>query len=138
VYCTATSPRAARELQSEAENAIPDPRGWKSAYLSREHCLRFIQKILSAELVRANWPVEYATFIRVRIHGLDAVKRHPSLFVHVCDDLSNIEIIKMEWDHEISRSDAELLEIGRESKIASQKCAAEKRVATLEELARGD
>jgi hypothetical protein len=138
VYCTATSPRATREHRSEAEHAIPDPCGWRNSYRLGEHCLHLVQKILSAELVRQDWPVEYATFVRASTGRLDVVKRHPSLFVHVCGDLSNIEIIRMEWDHEVTRSEAELTKIGRESKTTTQKCEAEKLVATLQELARRD
>jgi hypothetical protein len=138
VYCTAISPRATRAFRYEAEHAIPDPRGWMESYSLGEHCLHFIRRVLSAELVREDWPVEYATFMQASTRRTDTVKRHPSLFVHVCGDISNIEIIKMEWDHETTRSEEELMKVGRESKTTTQKCEAEKLVATLEELARGD
>lgn len=141
VYCTTASNKAATILRQEAGPTIHDPRGTGNWYHPGEGCLDFLRKILSAELVREDWPVEYSRFMKdPTVNGTrkpDVVHRHPSLFVHVCGEISNTEIGEMEWDHTITGSDEELKKFGRESTITTWKCKAEKLVKTLEHLAQG-
>jgi hypothetical protein len=141
VYCTGSSERNPFQVRTTACAEIPDPRGYGKFYRTGQDCLDFFTKVLPAGLIRENWPVKYASSMKnPTLNGkreLGAVKLYPSLFVHVCGDISNIEIIKMEWDHETTRSEEELMKIGRESKTTTRKCQAEMLVATLEQLARG-
>lgn len=143
VYCTGPSETSTRMLQQSAREKIPDPRGDYSYPLS-EACLRFLPRTLPPESICEDWPPTYARFIA---EPIDVATRepkicalHPSLFVHVRGDdsggLSDIEIVRMEWDHNITASDEELKRVGRESRLTTQRCEAEVLVTTLEQLAR--
>jgi hypothetical protein len=142
VYCSANTFEKVYDLRYEARSAIPDPRGPDKSYPKGEQCLDFDPTPFAANLVRGQWPSQYTKFMRDPTVGgtrrLGAVRRHPSLFVKVINDFSNIEIIEMEWDHETPRSEDELQKIGRTSKTTAWECEAENLVATLEQLARGD
>jgi hypothetical protein len=68
----------------------------------------------------------------------DVCKRHPSSFVLVRIDLDNIEVIKMEREHDrFDGSGEELKKIGRESATAAVKYEAGYVVETLKPLERG-
>lgn len=62
-------------------------------------------------------------------------KHHPSLFAHVCGSLNDIEIVKMDWNYNITRSDDELRKIGRQSKVKTRRYEADSLVATLLQMA---
>lgn len=132
VYCTAPSGNSA--LQWEAECNVPDPRN-EFSMGEGEECLCFLNQDLPSEKANEDWPLAYANLIRNPSVYPSPCKRHPSLFVHIRDDLDNIEIVKMDWDHDIERSDEELKKIGRESTTSVQMCDADSLVSTLEQLA---
>jgi hypothetical protein len=144
VYCTGPSDISASRLSQRAQYQIPDPRGAGSSYSMGEACLDFIYRnpMVPEELVNEDWPPTYAEFMNNPIvkgnNQPKIVRPHPSLFVHIRGDPSNLdtEIVNMEWDHDIARSEEELKKIGRESRTTTQKCEAVELVATLERLAR--
>lgn len=135
VYCT--SPSEWKTLHYAAELKIPDPR--KDGSMGQgEECLCILWEDLPAERVNEDWPLAYANLIKNTKVYPSPCKRHPELFVHIRGGLDNIEIVKMEWDHNIERDDEDLMRIGRESKTTVQKCDAESLVSTLEQLANED
>lgn len=144
VYCTGPLGISTYELQQSASRKLPDPRGDYS-YPLIEACLRFFPQTLPVASLCEDWLPTYAKFINEPIEigtrQLKICKLHPSLFVHVrgdhSGDLSDIEILKMNWDHNIARSEEELKQLGRKSKTTTHKCEAKALVATLQELARG-
>lgn len=143
VYLTGPSGSNTSMLRRTASEKIPDPRGDYS-YQTSEACLRFLHRILPEESFREDWPSTYTKFtnepIDIATRQTKICKLHPSLFVHVCGDvsgnLSDIEIVRMEWDHNVANSEEELKKVGRESETTTQKCEAEMLVTTLEQLAR--
>lgn len=143
VYCTGPPEVSTYGLQRSASDKIPDPRDY--SYPPSEACLHFLPQRLRAESIYEDWPLAYAQFVNEPIHIATRepkiCKLHPSLFVHVRGDVSgdlcDIEILQMEWDHSIVRSEGELNKVGRESRTTTQKCEAETLVATLQQLANG-
>lgn len=137
VYCTSSSETSSsnhRAFVWETEKAIPDPRA-DSGMPGGEECLCVLWEELPAEKVNENWPLTYANLIKNTEVYVSPCTRHPELFVHVRGDVSNIEIVRMEWDHDIEKSDDELKQVGRESNTTIQKCDAASLVSTLEHLA---
>lgn len=132
VFCISPSKRMG--LQYGAELAITDPRS-EATYDPGDACLCFLHDDLSAERVNENRPLAYPKLVKNPTPYPSVCKRHPSLFVHIPNDLANIEIVNMDWDHDIARSDEELMGIGRESKVTTQKCDADSLVRTLQQLA---
>lgn len=143
VYCTGPSEISTYELQQSASDKIPDPRGDYS-YPPSEACLQFLPQTLPAESVYEDWPPTYAKFmnepVAIATRQPKICKLHPSLFVHVRGDhsggISDVEIVKMEWDHNIEQSEEALKRVGRDSRTTAQKCGTEMLVTTLEQLAR--
>jgi hypothetical protein len=143
VYCTGPPDSSTGMLQQSASKKIPDPCGDYS-YPQSEACLHFLPVALPVESIYEDWPSTYAKHANQPIvttaRRAEICKLHPSLFVHVrgdySGDLTGIEIVKMEWDYSIVRSEEELRAVGREGKTNTQKCEAQVLVATLEQLAR--
>jgi hypothetical protein len=143
VYCTGPSGSNTSMLRLSAIKQIPDPRGDYS-YPASEACLHFLPQILPVESIREDWPSTYAKLtseqIDIATGQTKICKLPPSLFVHVRGDhsgnLSNIEIVRMDWDHNDANSEERLKKVGRESETTTQKCKAEVLVTTLEQLAR--
>jgi len=144
VYSTGPSEIGTRKLQRNVSHKLPDPRGYDS-YLPGETSLHLLDQILPDESVSEDWPPTYAKFMNEPIVNATRqpkiCKLHPSLLVHVrgdhSGDISDIEILQMEWDHNVTQSEEALKRLGRESKTTVQKCEAEVLVATLQQLARG-
>jgi hypothetical protein len=143
VYCTGPAGISTYELQQRASDKIADPRRDPS-YLPIEACLQFLPRTLPVESIYEDWPPTYAKFVNepidIATRQPKICKLHSSLFVHVrgdhSGDLPDIEIVNMEWDHNIARSEELLKQVGRESKTTTQTCDAESLLTTLEQLAR--
>jgi hypothetical protein len=141
VYCTGSPELSAFQLAYHACRNIPDPRDF--SYEMGEACLDYIHRnpMMREELVNEDWPVMYSELMNNPIVKANnqprIVNPHPSLFVHIRggEDLTGIEIVKMEWDHNIARSEEELRRVGRESRTITQKCEAKALVTTLQQLA---
>lgn len=151
VYCTGKVGDESLFALCKAKDTIPDPRGDPS-FRDGDACLLFHRPELSVNQINEDWPLDYARFIHEEEtpeigddgEPLLVTKRHPSLFVHVQSHNpgdykpSTIEIVKINWDHNIERSDEELKKIGRESKVTIQRCDAESLVETLLRMADED
>lgn len=133
VYCVGIS-------QMKAEQLIPDPRGGPD-YRMGEACLWFLNWDLPAEKIQEDFPVAHASAIRdptVPSTGgrIRICKRHPSLFaVANGEDLRSVQIAKMHWDHDVTKPDADLRAVGRESETEILSCDPASVVTRLEQLA---
>jgi len=132
VYCTDSAGQGS--FNHIAERKIPDPRnnaGWQVG----DACLCFLHDDLAAEEVNENFTLAYANLVKDPTAYHSVCKRHPSLFVHIRNVTTDIQIVKMEWDHDILRTDEELMTVGCESKTSTQECDADSLVSTLQQLA---
>jgi hypothetical protein len=140
VYCTGSPGIDTYALKEIARSSIPDRRGDYS-WPPHEASLNFFNWIIAAERINEDWPFAYAEFLTDPMtkakRYTENTRPHPSLFVHIHGDSSNldIEIRDMEWDHNITKAEEELRKIGRESRTIIRKCDAEELVAILELLA---
>jgi hypothetical protein len=128
--------------RSEAENLIPDPRGTPDWPMG-ETCLVTKKWDSRVEEIREDFPVAYATFVRnpiIPANGQPSIcKRHPSLFAIASgENLQSVEIVEMQWDQNIARSDEELKSVGRASRLTMYSCNPASVVSTLERLAADD
>ncbi|KAG9943377.1 hypothetical protein KCU85_g8719, partial [Aureobasidium melanogenum] len=127
--------------QLEAMRCIPDPRGGPDFPLGEATFMFRPSELSSIAEIQEDLPIAYAETVRnptVPATGSKRISKvHPGLFVVVegKENLS-IKIVKLDWDHNIQKSDAELKRIGRESQTISQWLVEpEAVVSTLERLA---
>ncbi|KAG9664395.1 hypothetical protein KCU95_g814, partial [Aureobasidium melanogenum] len=127
--------------QSEAMRCIPDPRGGPDFPLGEATFVFRPSELSSLAGIQEDFPVAYAETVRDSIVPATGRQRickiHPGFFVVVEGKESvSIKIVKLDWDHDIEKSDEELRRIGRESRAVSQRIfEPEAVVSTLERLA---
>ncbi|KAG9566650.1 hypothetical protein KCU71_g4074, partial [Aureobasidium melanogenum] len=105
--------------QLEAMRCIPDPRGGPELPLGEATLVLRPSEVSSIAEVHEDFPVAYAKTIKSpTVPGTDRqriCKIHPRLFVVVEGKESvSIKIVKLEWDHEIQKSNEDLKRIGRD------------------------
>jgi hypothetical protein len=127
---------------SKAEELIPDPRGTPDWPMG-EACLVTKKWELPVEKIQEDFPLAYAGFIRnpiVPANGQPSIcKRHPSLFAIVRgENLRSVEVVKIQWDQNMARSDEDLNSVGRASQSTIHSCDPASVVSTLERLAIDD
>lgn len=111
--------------QSEAMRCIPDPRGGPD-YPQGEATFMFRpSKLSSIAEIQEDFPVTYAETVRNPIVPATGSQRickiHPELFVVVEGKESvSIKIVKLDWDHDVEKSNEELKRIGRKSRTVSR------------------
>ncbi|CAD0098249.1 unnamed protein product [Aureobasidium mustum] len=128
----------------EAMRCIPDPRGGPDFPLGESTLTFRSSELSSVAAIQEDFPVAYAETVRhptVPATGRQRIcKIYPELFV-VVEGKQNvsIKIVKLDWDHDVEKSDDELRRIGRESRTVSQRIVEPKAVvSTLERLANED
>ncbi|KAG9911089.1 hypothetical protein KCU98_g1267, partial [Aureobasidium melanogenum] len=127
--------------QLEAMRCIPDPRGGPGFPLGEATLMFRPSELSSIAEIQEDFPVAYAETVRDSIVPATGRQRickiHPGFLVLVEGKESvSIKIVKLDWDHDIEKSDEELRRIGRESRTVSQRIfEPEAVVSTLERLA---
>jgi hypothetical protein len=125
--------------RSEAMQCIPDPRGGPDFPLGEATLIFRPSELSSIADIQEDFPVAYAEMVRDTIVPATCRPRickiHPGLFVVVeGKEILSTEIVKLDWDYDIEKSDEELKRVGRESQSNSRRLEPKAVMSTLEQL----
>jgi hypothetical protein len=99
---------------------------------------------MAYEEVLERFPMSYSRFVKAQAElecgEKTVIRRHPEVLVVVDNEAPaerGVLIVRMSWDKDVGKSEGELRQSGRESRVDTQRCDVDSLVATLEDMVNG-